>query len=190
MSRRPNIAVHPSRRTILMAVITAVAVGIGVLVATSPASASVSKHHGKWMSQVSGCKSNYRIGKTARLVAENGADYGWVEWRASRTGACAGYQWVRMHFTRNLGFVSNESNYKSWQIYYKNDPWGSGVDSRHKYNMKVRGLRYFKAGSYNSRIFYAPNEKACAQLYTYANRYGIGLEIKGQGDLPRLKYCA
>lgn len=190
MSRRPVIAVRRPGRTILMAVITAAAVGIGVLMVTSPASASVSKYHGKWMSQVSGCTSNYRIGKTARLVAENGADYGWAEWRASRTGACAGYQWVRMHFTRNLGFTTHESNYKHWEIYYKNNPWGTGVSTSHKYNLKVRGLRYFKAGAYNSRIFYAPNEKACAQLYTYANLYGIGLKIKGQDRLPNLKYCA
>ncbi|MBO3736680.1 hypothetical protein [Actinoplanes flavus] len=156
MSRRPVIAVRRSRKTILMAVVTAVAVGIGVLVVSGPASASVSKHHGKWMSQVAGCKSNFRIGKTARMVAENGADYGWVEWRASRTGACAGYQWVRLHFTRNLGFVADESDYKDWGIYYKDNPWGRGISTFHKYNMKVRGLRYFKAGAYNSRILSFP----------------------------------
>ncbi|MBG0568821.1 hypothetical protein [Actinoplanes aureus] len=165
--------------------------GLAALGTGGPASASVSKHHGKWMSKVSGCKHNYRIGRTARLVAENGADYGWVEWRASRTGACAGYQWVRMHFSRNLGFTTHEPNYKSWQIYYKRDPWGRpGVDTRHQYNLKVGGLRYFKKGAYNSRIFYAPNEKACAQLFTYANRWDLGLNIQGQGDLLRLTYCA
>ncbi|MFC7530171.1 hypothetical protein [Actinoplanes sp. GCM10030250] len=181
----------PARRSIpARGLFAAVLVVLAVLVVASPASASVSKHHGKWASQVAGCQSNFRIGKTARLIAGNGADYGWVEWRASRTGACAGYQWVRLHFTRNLGFTSNEPHYKSWQMQYKNRPWVRGAESRHQYNLKVRGLRYFKAGDYNSRIFYAPSEKACATLETYANRRAVSLRINGQGQLPKLKYCA
>lgn len=162
-----------------------------VLLVGTPASASVSKHHGKWMGQVSGCKSNFRIGKTARLVNDKGADFGWVEWRASRTRSCAGYQWVRLHLNRDFGYQKNESDYKGWSIYYKSDPWGTGIYSTHKYNKKAKGLRYLKKGSYNSRIFYAPNAKACALLYTYYSaNTTLGVRIKGQGDLPRLKYCA
>ena len=175
----------------LIAMIVAVFIGAAVLLVSSPAQASVSKHHGKWVSQVSGCAANFRIGKTARLVTETGVDFGWVEWRASRTRSCAGYQWVRMHFTRDVGYLKDESDYKTWSIYYKNDPWGMGVHTRHKYNKKVKKVRYLKKGNYNSRIFYAPSVKACATLYTYFSPNSTsGLRIKGQGDVPHLKYCA
>ena len=174
----------------LTAALGVILAGLVVFGSAGPASASVSKHHGKWAGQVSGCSNNFRIGTVARLVAANGVDYGWVEWRASRTGQCAGYQWVRMHFTKNLGYTARESNYKSWAIYYKNSPWFSTVNTSTKYNLKVGGARYLKAGAYNSRITYAPSVKACAELITYANSSGLSLKIKGQGSPSKWTYCA
>ncbi|MEU7906389.1 hypothetical protein [Actinoplanes sp. NPDC049118] len=179
------------RRSAVMAALSLLSAGI-VLAGGGSASASVSKYHGKWVSQVSGCNHNYRIGKTARLVTDTGKDYGWVEWRASRTKRCAGYQWVRFHFSHDLGFVRNEANTKYSTMAYKRDPWGSSLASNWKYNKKKNGVRYLKAGAYNSRIFYAPNEKACAQLETYySTNSDHGLNIKGQGrHTGDLRYCA
>ena len=172
---------------VLVAALTA-----ATLVISEPAAASVSQYHGKWAGQVSGCKANFRIGETARLVTDAGKDFGWIEWRASRTGNCAGYQWVRVHLSRDFGCRKNESSHKGWTVYYKTDAWGNkGVRSSHKYNKKVKGARYLKKGAYNSRIFYAPSAKACAELYMFHSPKSVQIvQIKGQGSLPKLTYCA
>jgi hypothetical protein len=156
----------PLRSLVVSTLVAVVSVG-ALLISGGPASASVSRYHGMWMSQVSGCSSNYRIGKTARLVTDTGVDYGWVEWRASRTGHCVGYQWVRFHISHSLGYAPDEGNYKTAQMYYQKDQWGRGVYTAWKYNQVVHKTRFLKYGNYNSRIFYAPNQKACAEFLNY-----------------------
>ena len=179
-----------ARGVVGVAIAGAIAFAI-VFFGASPASASVSKYHGMWSSQVSGCSSNFRVGKTARLVTDTGADYGWVEWRASHTGHCAGYQWVRFHFSRSLGYTADESNYKMMAMVYQKDQWGRMVETWWKYNQVALKKRMLKAGAYNSRIFYAPNEKACAEFDTYYSTNNTHfLTIKGSGGLGHLTFCA
>ena len=180
-----------TKRTFVSIALAVIIAATALVLAAAPASASTSKYHGRWSGQVSGCNSNYRIGKTARLVTDTGTDYGWVEWRASRTGHCAGYQWVRFHVSRSLGYVANESDHKYVVMSYKNDQWGRRVISYWKYNQVALKKRMLKAGAYNSRIFYAPNEKACADFQAYySTNIKHNLTIKGQGYIGHLNYCA
>jgi hypothetical protein len=185
------------KRSLILGGIMVLVAALGIAVAAAPAEASVSKYHGKWPSQVTGCSKNFRIGKTARLKTPKRIDFGWVEWRASRTKKCAGYQWVRFHFTRDVGFVRDEANTKDSEMKYKNAaPYSDELESSWKYNKKVKGNRYLKKGAYNSRIFYAPKEKACAFLSTYAfvgdpDDPNNDLEIVGQGHFDvKPTYCA
>ena len=186
-----RISAFTRARGIVSIALAATIAAAAVFLGASPAAASVSKYHGMWSSQVSGCSSNYRIGKTARLITDTGADYGWVEWRASRTGHCAGYQWVRFHFSRSLGYVAGESDYKTTAMVYQKDQWGRMVETWWKYNQVALKKRMLKAGAYNSRIFYAPNQKACAEFETYySTNSNHSLTIKGSGSFGHLTYCA
>ncbi|MBG0568823.1 hypothetical protein [Actinoplanes aureus] len=184
-----RIEPRPSGRAVGVLLIALIVI-VGNLLLSGPASASTSRYHGKWMSRVAGCETNYRIGKTARLTTTTSADYGWVEWRASRTGKCAGYQWIRLHLARDVGFIAKEPDTKWWYLTYKRDPWG-GIKTAYRYNKIAGGYRYLRKGTYSSRIFYAPSAKVCALFVTYysphPNRF---LKIRGQGSYSNLTYCA
>lgn len=176
------------------AIIGVLLAGVVVLGSGDPASASVTKYHGMQVSKVKGCATNFRIGSTARLKTPTGADYGWVEWRASRTNHCAGYQWIRMHLTRDIGYVRGEAT-KRMFVFYKNRSKGPAVYGIWKPNKTSSGARYLKKGVYNTEILYAPNAKGCAYFDVYVSAANAGspynaLGIAGQGTTSKPKFCA
>ncbi|WP_436528328.1 hypothetical protein [Actinoplanes sp. HUAS TT8] len=177
-----------------MALLSAALVAAVVLAFGNSAYASVSEYHGMQVSKVRGCATNFRIGSTARLKTPTGADYGWVEWRASRTSHCAGYQWVRMHLTRDIGYVKGESR-KRMLVFYENRAKGPTVYGIWKPNKTSSGARYLKKGVYNTEILYAPNAKGCSYFNVYVSAANAGspysaLEIAGQGTTSRPTFCA
>ena len=76
-------------------------------------------------------------------------------------------------------------------MYYQKYQWGRGVDTAWKYNEVVHKTRFLEYGNYNSRIFYAPNEKACVIFLNYYKTNSThALGIKNQGFFGHLTYCA
>ncbi|MFI1996735.1 hypothetical protein [Actinoplanes sp. NPDC020271] len=171
-----------------------------VLIATvvlgfgNPTYASASRYHGIAPSTVKGCATNLRIGSTVRLKTPIDVDYGWVEWRASRTSHCAGYQWSRMYLTRDIGYVRGESR-KRMLGFYQNRFKGSAVYGIWKPNKTPSGARYLKKGAYNTEIFYAPNAKGCDYFNAYVSAANAGspynvLGIAGWGATSKPEFCA
>jgi hypothetical protein len=190
--RAPGLPGRP--RWSFAALLSVILTGLVLLGFGGAASASVSKYHGMQVSKVKGCATNFRIGSTARLKTPTGADYGWVEWRASRTSQCVGYQWVRTHLTRDIGYVRGEAR-KRMLVFYQNRSKGPAVYGIWTPNKTSSGARYLKKGVYNTELLYAPNAKGCAYFNVYVSAANASspynaVAIVGQGTTSKPKFCA
>src|SRR5436309_3754764 len=100
-----------SRKRLAQVVLAGALASAALTLSAAPAHANA-PYDGRSPGTVSGCGSNYHIGTYAnnRITAFNslamngGAweDYGWVEWRQSRTSSCNGYQWPRLHVEHSI----------------------------------------------------------------------------------------
>ena len=144
---------------------------------------SANAANGSLPSSVSGCSSNFHIGtyssnriKTSNPVNTNLKDYGWWEWRYSNTGSCRGYQWVRLHIEQSLVISVEDGGY------LKTDYWQMDNSSTHYY-FTIKPSRFkewvqigpagdiasvLDPGTYNGRLLYSPNSKACSTFHTHA----------------------
>jgi hypothetical protein len=168
-----------------VALVTAVTTS-GWMVAPRPANAA----NGSLPSSVSGCSSNFHIGtyssnriKTTNPDNKTVTDYGWWEWRYSNTGSCRGYQWVRLHIEHNLAISVEDGGYlktdywrtdnSSTQYYFTITP--SIFKQYVQFGADLALTSIFKPGTFNGRLLYSPNSKACSTFHTDALVVGFNL---------------
>jgi hypothetical protein len=171
------------KRIALLAVAGATVLAISALSAV-PASAN-DTYDGRKPSTVSGCGSNYHIGTYAhnRITAWNPLgmspgqwqDYGWAEWRESRTGSCNGYQWVRLHLERTLAvYAGGYLIMNEHQTAAPNKviiPWVTPSHLNQPYwgpNFGPVTESWLDPGTYDVALLYSFHTQACVSFGSYA----------------------
>ncbi len=131
-----------------------------LVVLASPVSAG-GRLDGVWAGSIRDCMaSNRHVGTYAnnRMASGfNGLDYGWLEWRASRNGACNHYQWVRLHVENTIPVVA-------WTPQWLHVEYArAGVHVRSDIRPQVVGmpddgggfLSYVEPGVYDAGLIYS-----------------------------------
>ncbi len=91
---------HAVRRAVMTA-FCAVLVSLGIALVAPSAHAATYDH--RFTNEVpGGCASNVRVGQPKSIYGPDGMYYGWGEFRLGTNGECTGYQWVKLHFTKDM----------------------------------------------------------------------------------------
>lgn len=152
---------RPARRWRYTAFVALLAV-VGLLASAAPAAANdpAGKYDGYWMSSVSGCGSNIRVGPTKSIYDSKGVYYGWAEQRWSNSGACWGYQWAAYHITKAIPVGKYDDGTLGFVFMAISD------DVATKYRSSTRTIRTTSLlGNYNTPILYAPNDKLTGTIF-------------------------
>jgi hypothetical protein len=131
------------------------------------------RYDGWYPSGVSGCYRNYRVGAVTSIYQRGGTYYGWAEQRWSYSGACWGYQWIRLHVTQPIHIRAEQSGIPGHLLtHLRDDRAGRWTDTWEMH-------REVSVGVHDQQLFYAPNDPLCGDIWVEPELVGGGSLIFG-----------
>jgi hypothetical protein len=126
------------------------------------------RYDGWYPSGVSGCDRNYRVGAVTSIYQRGGTYYGWAEQRWSYSGACWGYQWIRLHVTEPIPIRAEQSEIPGHLSTRLHDERAGRWTTTWEMHWEVA------VGIHDQQLLFAPNDSLCGDIWVEPELVGGG----------------